>query len=266
MQIYRTMIKIYHKIREYYLNNNLILQIIAKNLLVNVIYYIASKDLKKESSKCKNLQDFIALSSNYKYSIFKFLPPIIFLGSQQKEKEILEFSKLIYNTKPKKILEIGTAHGGTFFLFSRICSKNSTIFSIDLPIMRNAGGMTFPPPPKIFLKAFKLDNQEMVIIRRDSQSSSTINQVKKKLKEEKLDVLFIDGNHSYEGVKNDFKLYSPLVRKGGIIAFHDIVDVPSHFDVQVNKFWNEIKQYYEYIEFVEDWNQGRFGIGVIYKK
>ena len=132
--------------------------------------------------------------------------------------------------------------------------------------MMYASGVTLPPPPKNFFKAFKLDNQKVVIIRSDSQNSSTINKVKKKLKEEKLDVLFIDGNHSYEGVKNDFKLYAPLVRKGGIIAFHDIVDVPSYVDVQVNKFWNEIKQSYQHIEFVEDWNQGRFGIGVIYNK
>ncbi|MEO0196406.1 MAG: class I SAM-dependent methyltransferase [candidate division WOR-3 bacterium] len=39
----------------------------------------------------------------------------------------------------------------------------------------------------------------------------------------KLDFLFIEGNHSYEGVKMDFEMYFPLVRKGGIIAFHDIV-------------------------------------------
>jgi predicted O-methyltransferase YrrM len=43
------------------------------------------------------------------------------------------------------------------------------------------------------------------------------------LKDNKVDFLFIDADHSYEGVKKDFEMYSPLVRKGGIIAFHDII-------------------------------------------
>jgi len=38
----------------------------------------------------------------------------------------------------------------------------------------------------------------------------------------KLDFLFIDGDHSYEGVRRDFEMYSPLVREGGIICMQCI--------------------------------------------
>ena len=38
------------------------------------------------------------------------------------------------------------------------------------------------------------------------------------------DFLFIDGDHTVEGVTKDFLLYRPLVRKGGVIAFHDILN------------------------------------------
>ena len=37
----------------------------------------------------------------------------------------------------------------------------------------------------------------------------------------KIDVLFIDGNHSYEGVKTDFELYSNIMNDKGIIIIHD---------------------------------------------
>lgn len=37
----------------------------------------------------------------------------------------------------------------------------------------------------------------------------------------KIDVLFIDGDHSYEGVKKDFELYSKILSPNGIIIFHD---------------------------------------------
>jgi predicted O-methyltransferase YrrM len=36
-----------------------------------------------------------------------------------------------------------------------------------------------------------------------------------------IDLLFIDGDHSYEGVKNDWNLFHPFVRPGGVVLFHD---------------------------------------------
>ena len=58
------------------------------------------------------------------------------------------------------------------------------------------------------------------------------------LPENSIDFLFIDGDHSYEGVKNDFEMYKPLVSKGGIIVLDDIYKK----DEGVPKLWNELKQ------------------------
>lgn len=73
--------------------------------------------------------------------------------------------------------------------------------------------------------------------------------------------LFIDGDHSYEGVKKDFEMYSPLVKKGGIIAFHDAL---YHHDgtEEVDTFWDEIKHKYKYLEIKE--SPHSTGIGIIY--
>jgi len=54
-----------------------------------------------------------------------------------------------------------------------------------------------------------------------------------------------------------------LVRKGGIIAFHDIV--PSGYPT-VYKFWNEVKEKYEYLEIIKNRNQNCYGIGIIFIK
>lgn len=37
----------------------------------------------------------------------------------------------------------------------------------------------------------------------------------------KIDFLFIDGDHSYEGVKKDFELYSKIISDNGVIVLHD---------------------------------------------
>ena len=88
-----------------------------------------------------------------------------------------------------------------------------------------------------------------------------MQKIKAILRDNKVDFLFIDDDHSYEGIKKDFEMYSPLVRKGGIIAFHDIV--PSGYPT-VYKFWNEVK--YEYLEIVKDRNQNCYSIGIIFIK
>jgi len=63
-------------------------------------------------------------------------------------------------------------------------------------------------------------------------------------------------------------MYSPLVRKGGIIAFHDIVPGPQENVGGVPKFWKELKKKLgtiKVMEIVKDWNQGGYGIGLVIK-
>ena len=49
-----------------------------------------------------------------------------------------------------------------------------------------------------------------------------------------------------------------------MIAFHDIVHHPTYPRCEVEKFWNEVKQRHKHAELVENWEQGWFGIGVLY--
>jgi len=59
-----------------------------------------------------------------------------------------------------------------------------------------------------------------------------------------INVLFIDGDHSYEGVKDDWDNFSPFVVKDGWVFFHD-ADITSPGVVKVteeiNKGWSEVK-------------------------
>jgi predicted O-methyltransferase YrrM len=77
--------------------------------------------------------------------------------------------------------------------------------------------------------------------------------------------LFIDGDHSYEGVKKDFEMYSPLVAEGGLIAFHDIAVHTKFTGCEVDRLWNEIKPAFRHREIIADLKQGWAGIGVVWK-
>lgn len=180
------------------------------------------------------------------------------------------------------ILEIGTKYGGTLHLW---CSLNPTPglnISIDMSDGGIHGGISDEEMDSRDIKfCERFDNVHF--IRGDSHSNVIFNhfldvicvgndsyknlegKIIEYHKVNPIDFLFIDGDHSYEGVKQDFEMYSPFVRPGGIIAFHDINDTERHRErnVYVGKFWNEIKDKYEHYEFNanEDWA----GIGVIVK-
>jgi predicted O-methyltransferase YrrM len=80
-----------------------------------------------------------------------------------------------------------------------------------------------------------------------------------------VDFLFIDGDHTYEGVRADFEMYSVLVRPGGMLIFHDICKhkFAEQINCHVDRFWQEVKNERRALEFVHNWNQGAAGIGVI---
>lgn len=183
------------------------------------------------------------------------------LGTLQVPSEIHRFAEIVADLKPRTFMEIGTCHGGTLCILSRLTGPNGTIISLDLPDGEFGGSYKWFHIP--IFKAFPYAKQKLHLLRGDSHSQEMGNAVRKILHEKKLDLLFIDGDHTYEGVKKDFEDYSGLVRPGGIIAFHDIVQHPSdHCDV--HRLWQELKSKYRHEEIVESYSQNWAGIGVLY--
>jgi predicted O-methyltransferase YrrM len=80
---------------------------------------------------------------------------------------------------------------------------------------------------------------------------------------EKADFLFIDGDHTVNGVKADYEMYKEFVRPGGLIAFHDIIENQPLPDNEVFHFWKQVKQGKTTEEFIDHPQQCGFGIGII---
>lgn len=180
----------------------------------------------------------------------------------QDRQEIIDLLKFINKLEPRVVMEIGTASGGTLFLFSRAVPEDATLFSVDLPHGKFGGG--YPSWKVPLYKSFAVGSQKIHLIRENSHSPDTRKKVESILHEKKLDFLFIDGDHTYEGAKSDFLLYKDLVKKGGVIGFHDIVVHTKESGCNVHEFWNEIKKKYRHKEIVNDWDKKMGGIGLIF--
>lgn len=159
-------------------------------------------------------------------------------GAMQKVSEFASLLELLEKEVeheyrlPLRILEIGAGKGGTAWAFTKL--RASKVVSIDLPNGPWGGGEIVPQ-----VKYINENSKcEYHYIAGNSQSPEAF------LKAQELipvvDFLFIDGDHSYEGVKADYEKYEPLVRQGGIIGFHDIALHAKETGCEVEKFWCEL--------------------------
>jgi cephalosporin hydroxylase len=208
------------------------------------------RKFKSASGKANSIQDEVKLAFS-----FRFLG--ICIKPHQIEPEISRFIEIVAELKPRHIIEIGTADGGVLFLFSRVASPKAVMISVDLRNLRCR---------RPLYKSFEENQQTIHLLRANSHTDTTVRAVKEILNGAQLDLLFIDGDHTYDGVKEDFVLYSPLVRDGGLIAFHDIVKFPPKaIHEEVSRFWSEIRDIYAGSEIINSPNQGGYGIGVVKK-
>jgi predicted O-methyltransferase YrrM len=162
---------------------------------------------------------------------------------------------------PRAVLEIGTARGGTLFCWCAMAARDATVISLDLPGGIHGGG--YPAWKILLYRRFAWAGQRMHLLRGDSHKPVMLDTVKKLVPPGGLDFLFIDGDHTLAGVRQDYEMYSPLVKAGGAIVFHDVCVHLPEYDCHVDEFWNQLKQGRQHWEFIENPAQGMFGIGVI---
>jgi len=182
------------------------------------------------------------------------------LRPYQVDNEILELMSEVKRRAPKRVVEIGTARGGTLFLLLNSLPRDAHVVSVDLPNGPYGGG--YPHWKIPFFHALALGGPKLTLMRGKSQSREMLERVREALGGP-ADFLFIDGDHTYEGVKADFELYRSLAAPGAVVAFHDIVPHPAN-DVGVDRFWREVSAGREHRVFVRDWGQGTCGIGLLF--
>ena len=125
------------------------------------------------------------------------------------------FYALCTGIDAKNIVEFGTGHGGSALVLAAAANySGGRLISVD-PGTNNlqfiANNMRY----------WGLSNNWTPHLGEDSLSFRKI--YREKYNDRPIDVLFIDSGHTYSDTKYEIEVWEPLVRKGGIILFHDIV-------------------------------------------
>jgi hypothetical protein len=156
--------------------------------------------------------------------------------------------EIVKNFKPEVIVDLGVDFG--FSTFCLAYSKIGKIYGVDWFMgdihtgHRNTYEIVLEQCDYLS-KNFDINNIEII-----KQNFDILSEIWDK----KIDLLHIDGLHTYEAVKNDFNNWSKFTDNKSVILFHDV----ESFKETVGKFFNELDGY-------KIINNGSAGLGIYTK-
>ena len=161
---------------------------------------------------------------------------------------------LIREQKPRLFVELGVHNGFSYFVGCQSiqeCQLHTKAFAVDHWLGDSQAGF--------------FDDSVYQGVRTLNQKYSSFSTLLKmsfddaldQFENSSIDLLHIDGFHSYESAKKDFESWLPKMSSSAIILLHDIHVRRNTFGVYL--FWKELKKNYRTIEFV-----GSHGLGVVF--
>jgi len=205
--------------------------------------------LRRAAARAISADDVVAAAFGTRGSRIDIMP-------LQVPSELTRMVELVAAARPQRVLEIGTGSGGTLYAIAWASAPEARILSLDRTV--------YPIERRLLYKTF-VPSKAVDVWEADSHLAETRDRVIRYFDHEPLDLVFIDGDHTYESVRRDYELYAPLVRERGMVLFHDIVTGPYEAVGDAPRFWQEARSdLADSVELIESWHQGGCGIGVGY--
>jgi hypothetical protein len=159
--------------------------------------------------------------------------------------------------QPRTIVELGVHHGDSYCAFCQAVGElklSTKCFGIDT--WRGDAHAGFYPQQ--VLDALRMHHDPLYagfssLIQSDFDSAAS------RFEDGSLDVIHVDGLHTYDAVKHDFETWRPKAIESGVMLFHDTV--VKHKDFGVWKFWEEVSPRYPSFNFEHGAGLGVLAVG-----
>ena len=171
----------------------------------------------------------------------------------QREWELVQLLNLYGEKRPRRVLEIGTFHGGTLYHWLRNAVPGAVVVSVDSyrENVDNRHLYASWTPPGVTLHALMGDSRDPSLLAMVRDFAP-------------FDWIFIDAGHLEHEVQADWDNYRVMAATGATIALHDICPSP-HDWIRVDRVWRTIQaQGYITQELVCAYGLDWSGIGVVY--
>ncbi len=118
-----------------------------------------------------------------------------------------------YSAGKTSVIEIGVFEGVNTILFANSISNKGVVYGID-PFFKGRMGVSYSKLiTTTLLKRNKADRKVKLIEKLSWEAAADLPEL--------VDFIFIDGDHSHEGIKKDWEMFSRKVHRHGYIAMHD---------------------------------------------
>ena len=166
---------------------------------------------------------------------------------------------LVRNMRPELFVELGTHRGTSFFAFCQAVKDGK--FDCKLNAVDTWTG---DPHAGHYDDAVWEEVNKIINLKYPALTiklhRKTFDEAFPEFLNNSIDILHIDGLHTYEAVKHDFATWLPKVKDDGIVLLHDI-SVVGYKDIAVYELWDEVKSSYPTFEF---YHSG--GLGILFKR
>jgi len=167
---------------------------------------------------------------------------------------------LVDSLRPRVIVELGTYTGVSYCAFCQAVQElgiDTRCYAIDTWQGDPQSGM-YGPEVLADLRAY----HDPLYGGFSRLIEATFEESIIHFEDHSIDLLHIDGLHTYEAVKRDYESWLPKMSDRGIILFHDIHVRERDFGVW--KLWDECKRHHDHFEFIHSHGLGVLSVGQTY--
>lgn len=146
-----------------------------------------------------------------------------------------------------QVLEIGSLFGGTLWAWAHLPGIE-TLVTVDLPSDWDVVADGVREARTHWAEWMTPRVPEFVDVQADSHDPATFEAV---AGYGPFDFVFIDGDHTYEGVREDWLTWSCAVAPGGVVAFHDTSDHGTSVEPGVVRWVDELRHHLPSVEWTD---------------
>lgn len=163
---------------------------------------------------------------------------------------------LVKNLIPRTIVELGTAGGTSMFSFAQAAKDSRIVVKIHAVDTWKGDEHTGDYSEKVYIRVKQIIESTYSMVNIQLMRM-LFDDARDTFEDGSVDLLHIDGLHTYDAVKHDFNTWLPKMSETGVIIFHDISERKDDFGVY--QFWDELKNEFGTMEFGHS-----HGLGVLF--